>query len=106
MSILDAFGAEPSNLTVPLTVAAVAGSIGVAAPAGAADSAGVLLDCSVFSFLLQAPSASNAQIASMPAVVVQPVLLFMMSPFLLRISAGVWPAAASVLARAVDSQHM
>src|SRR5512146_2957367 len=50
-------GAVPSNLTVPLTVAAVAGSIGVAA-AGAADfSAGALDACSVFSFLLHATSS-------------------------------------------------
>src|SRR5262249_44448483 len=38
MSILAGFGAAPSNLTVPLTLAAVAGSIGVAA--GAAEEAG------------------------------------------------------------------
>src|SRR5216683_5024172 len=39
MSILAAFGAGPSNFTVPLTLAAVAGSIGAAAgaAAGAAD---------------------------------------------------------------------
>src|SRR5262249_34168432 len=55
MSILAAFGAVPSNFTVPVTVAAVAGSIGVAAAVGAGVvSAGALLDCSVFSFLLQA----------------------------------------------------
>src|SRR5258707_7386302 len=34
ISILEAFGAVPSNLTVPLIVAAVAGSIGVAGCAG------------------------------------------------------------------------
>src|SRR5216683_6602025 len=35
ISILAAFGAAPSNFTVPLTLAAVAGSIGVAAGAAA-----------------------------------------------------------------------
>src|SRR5271168_2238620 len=43
MSILAAFGAAPSNFTVPLTDAAVAGSIGVAAGAAGA----VAADCSV-----------------------------------------------------------
>jgi len=36
MSIFDGFAAVPSNFTVPFTVAAVAGSIGVAAGAVAA----------------------------------------------------------------------
>src|SRR5579864_3354488 len=48
MSILAALGAGPSNFTVPLTLAAVAGSIGVAAGAAAgAEAAG----CSSVSFL-------------------------------------------------------
>src|SRR5579864_6339029 len=94
MSILEAFGAVPSNLTVPLTVAAVAGSMGVAA--GAADSAGALLDCSVFSFLLHAASVNNTHIASVPtAIVAQPVFLFMMLPFCGEYT-GLAPAIARV----------
>ena len=81
MSILAALGAVPSNFTVPLTVATVAGSIGVAGCAGAADSVGALLDCSVFSFLLHAARSSSAQSQQLQSVV-QPVFLFMMSPFL------------------------
>src|SRR5579864_5467492 len=65
MSILAGFGAVPSNFTVPLTVATVAGSIGVAA--GAACCSAVLLDCS--SFLLHAASTSNAQRASRVTIV-------------------------------------
>src|SRR5579864_266270 len=102
MSIFEAFGAVPSNLTVPLTVAAVAGSMGVAA--GAADSAGALFDCSVFSFLLHAASVNNTHIASVPtAIVAQPVFLFIfiMSPFLFgECSAGVAPAVARASAPA------
>src|ERR1700758_5092698 len=74
MSILDALGAVPSNFTVPLMVATVAGSMGVAA--GAADSVGVLLDCSVFSFLLQGASVNNAQIARVLTAMAQLVFLF------------------------------
>src|SRR5579864_780909 len=65
MSILAGFGAVPSNFTVPLTVATVAGSIGVAA--GAACCSAVLLDCS--SFLLHAASTNNAQSASRVTVI-------------------------------------
>jgi hypothetical protein len=80
MSILDALGAVPSNFTVPFTVAAVAGSMGVAA--GAAASVGVLLDCSVFSFLLQAAVVSNAHSAiKLTVVLAQAVFLFTMSAF-------------------------
>src|ERR1700676_2826126 len=49
MSILAAFGAAPSNVTVPLTLAAVAGSIGVAA--GAAAGLGAAGCSSAVSFL-------------------------------------------------------
>src|SRR5262249_43738993 len=50
MSILAGFGAVPPNLTMPLTLAAVAGSIGVAAGAAA----GVAAGCSsAVSFLPQ-----------------------------------------------------
>src|ERR1700730_11013447 len=91
MSILEGLGAGASNFTVPLRLATAAGSIGVAA--GAADSAGVLLDCSVFSFLLQAAKVSSAQRASMPSVVVQFVFLFMMC-LSVGSSTGVLPAVA------------
>src|SRR5208282_6867298 len=52
MSIFAAVGAAPSSVTVPLTLAAVAGSIGVAAGAGAAILLGAA-DCSS-GFLLHA----------------------------------------------------
>src|ERR1700719_1882453 len=52
MSILAGLGVAPSNLTVPLTLAAVAGSIGVAAGA-AAGAAGC---SSAVSFLLHPAS--------------------------------------------------
>src|ERR1700722_8420950 len=77
MSILDGFGAVPSNFTVPFTVATVAGSIGVAAGAVAAGCDILLLDCSVFSFLLQAAVASKPHKASVPTDILQPVFLFM-----------------------------
>src|SRR5450631_2902186 len=97
MSILDAFGAVPSNFTVPLMVATVAGSIGVAGCAGAADSAGALLDCSVLSFLLHAANVSSAKSATVPIIAdFHPRLLFMISPSLLEFesSAGMLPAIA------------
>src|SRR5580698_3360432 len=77
MSIFAAFGAAPSNLTVPLTVATVAGSIGAAAGAVAAGSAGAFEDCSVFSFLLHAARISNAPRAAVPMVIF--LFLFIMS---------------------------
>src|SRR6266849_8963167 len=49
MSIFAAFGGAPSNFTVPLTLAAVAGSIGVAA--GAAAGVGAAGCSSAVSFL-------------------------------------------------------
>jgi hypothetical protein len=43
----------------------------------------LLLDCSVFSFLLHAASSSKANRATMlTAIILKPVFLFMMSPFL------------------------
>src|SRR5580658_10252002 len=83
MSIFDAFGAMPSNLTVPFTVATVAGSIGVAAGAIAGCSDIVLAGCS--SFLLQAVVSNNPHRASTLANMIQLVFLFMMS-FLLSLS--------------------
>jgi hypothetical protein len=69
-------------LTCPLTVATVAGSIGVAAGAGAASfSAIVLVDCSVF--LLHAAVNAKAPKAKTPAeIILQFAFLFMMSFFL------------------------
>src|ERR1700722_8793888 len=62
MSIFAIFGAAPVKVTVPLTVAAVAGSIGVAAGAGAdiapPAGAGAALDSS-FDFLLQPVSSTR-----------------------------------------------
>jgi hypothetical protein len=82
MSIFEAFGGVPSNLTVPLTVATVAGSIGVAAVAAIGWSAMGLDAAGVSSFLLQAASASNAHSASvLTAIILLLVLLFMMSTF-------------------------
>src|ERR1051326_3773598 len=75
MSIFAGLGAVPSNLTVPFTGATVAGSMGVAA---GAEVSGALLDCSVFSFLLHAPSASSAD---KQAISIQLFFLFIMSPF-------------------------
>src|ERR1700757_3808689 len=57
MSILAGFGAAPSNFTVPLTLAAVAGSMGV----GAGADAGVAAGCSVVASLLPPqPIRTNA----------------------------------------------
>src|SRR5215471_10893209 len=73
MSIVAAFGAAPSNFTVPLTLAAVAGSIGVAAaglagwPEAAGCSAGV-------SFLLHPASNRSKHTAASSRFVVQIVL--------------------------------
>src|SRR5215470_19768762 len=63
MSIFDGFEAAPSSFTAPLTLPTVAGSIGVAAGAAGAD-AGSEVDCSVFSFLLQAASNKRPTRAS------------------------------------------
>src|SRR5712672_1282638 len=56
MSILAALGAVPARLTVPLTLAAVAGSIGAAAGAAALPGAA---DCSSLGFLLHAVSRTR-----------------------------------------------
>src|SRR5271169_4666198 len=53
MSIFASLGATPSKLTVPLTLATVAGSIGVAAGAGVAAVLGAAA-CSSEGFLLHA----------------------------------------------------
>jgi hypothetical protein len=65
MSIIAAFGGTPSNFTVPLTLAAVAGSMGAATPAGAA--AGGAAGCSsVVSFLPQPPRRTSPKMQGKP----------------------------------------
>src|SRR5215471_4409852 len=79
MSIAAAFGAVPSNFTVPLTVAAVAGSIAVAAAglAAGAEAAG----CSAgVSFLLHPASNSSKHAAATDKFVIQIVLFMFLSP--------------------------
>src|SRR5215467_5912084 len=68
MSIFAAFGAVPSRLTVPLTLAAVAGSIGVAAGAGVAAVPGAA-DCSS-GFLLHAVNRTSPTAAHRPRVTI------------------------------------
>src|SRR5208283_2059828 len=78
MSIFCALGAVPSNLTVPLMVATVAGSMGVAAGCSAVGPA-----AGDSSFLLHAASTINPHRTSMLIIIpAQVVLLFMVSPFL------------------------
>src|SRR5579863_1843337 len=82
ISIFEPLGAAPSNFTVPLTVATVAGSMGVAAGVAAGCSADGL-EAGASSFLLHAASTSKPHRASMPTIIIfQPVFLFIMSPFL------------------------
>src|SRR5262252_4244500 len=79
MSIFAGLGAVPSNFTVPLTVAAVAGSIGVGA--GAADSdAGAGWDSGV-SFLLQPARRRSPRSAQRPRLT-KYVLFIISAPFL------------------------
>src|ERR671924_213143 len=103
MSILTAFGASPSNFTVPLTLAAVAGSIGVAAGAAA----GVAAGCSaVSSFLPPQPvRRTSPHVTGRLRNFIQ-IFVFIFSLFLLRIEShrnlfagSVTAAAASVRAR-------
>src|SRR5215470_1906897 len=80
MSILTALGASPSNLTVPLTLATVAGSIGVAAGAAAGAAAG----CSaVSSFLPHPERRTSPHIAGRPRIFIQVFIFIFCS--LLRI---------------------
>ena len=60
MSIFAALGAAPSSFTVPLTLATVAGSIGVAAGAAERRFSSVAAGLPVFSFLLQ-PARSRSR---------------------------------------------
>jgi hypothetical protein len=80
ISIFAALGAVPSRLTVPLTLAAVAGSIGVAAGAapllGAADSSG-------FGFLLHAVNRTRPTTAQRPRVTIHGFLFIIVpAPFM------------------------
>src|SRR5690242_3785192 len=83
MSIVAGLGAVPSNFTVPMTVAAVAGSIGVAGAVVAAglDAAGC---SSGVSFLLHAADKRSKHSAASMQLVIQIVLFMWCS--LLRIS--------------------
>src|SRR6266849_1603291 len=67
MSILAALGASPSNFTVPLMLAAVAGSIGVAA---GAEATGVAAGCSAL-FLPHPASRTNDKSAGMQQTDIQ-----------------------------------
>src|SRR6266849_2199265 len=67
MSIFAALGAVPSRLTVPLTLAAVAGSIGAAAGADVAAVPGAA-GCSSLGFLLHAVSRTRPTTAHRPRV--------------------------------------
>ena len=80
MSIFCGFGAVPSNVTAPFTVAAVAGSMGADVAAGFVSELGEV-PCSslVFSFLLQ--PASNANPSRQSENIAVQIFLFIMSPF-------------------------
>src|SRR5437879_12251883 len=80
MSILAGLGGVPSSLTVPLTVAAVAGSIGVEA-AGGFDSEVGEDDCSSPVFLLQPAKSSSPTRASKPSIA-NHVFFMIAAPFL------------------------
>jgi hypothetical protein len=80
MSIVAGLGAVPSNLTVPLIVAAVAGSIGVAGAVVAAglDAAGC---SSGVSFLLHPAGKRSKHSAASMQLVIQIVLFMSCSLF-------------------------
>src|SRR5580693_5429005 len=75
MSILAAFGAAPSNFTVPLTEPTVAGSMGVAVGAGVAATEGAGCSSSFLPHPAIKTRPGKTQIASH-------FLVFMMSPHL------------------------
>src|ERR1700687_4065246 len=79
MSIFCPLGAGPPKVTVPLTLAAVSGSIGADAGAGFASLLGEV-PCSslVFSFLLQPASNPSRQSTHIAAHI---FLFIIMSPF-------------------------
>src|SRR5437899_13005893 len=80
MSILAGLGTAPPYVAVPLTVAAVAGSIGVEA-VFASLAAEVACSSLVFSFLLQPTSSANAKSQSSPSVAAR-FVVSTISPFL------------------------
>src|SRR6266481_1755329 len=80
MSILAALGASPSSFTVPLILAAVAGSIGVAAGAAGAEAAGVAAG-SELSFLPHPARRTRPKEAAKPQTAIN-VFVFMFSPYL------------------------
>src|SRR5580698_2908972 len=77
MSILAALGAAPSSFTVPLTLATVAGSIGVAVGAAGAAASGAAAG-GASSFLLQPARTKPRQ--SRPITAIH-LFVFMMSTF-------------------------
>src|SRR5258708_3423487 len=78
MSIFCAFGAAPLKVTVPLTLAAVAGSTGAEVAAGFISEVGAVLCSSlVFSFLLHPASNPSRQSRNIAAQ----SFLFMCRPF-------------------------
>src|SRR5437899_11188611 len=80
MSILAGLGTAPPYVAVPLTVAAVAGSIG--AEADFASFAGeVACFLLVLSFLLHPTGSADAERQSSPSIAAH-FFVFMMSPFL------------------------
>jgi hypothetical protein len=79
MSIVAAFGGAPANFTVPLTLAAVAGSTGVAVAAGVVTGAA---GCSsAVSFLLHPPRRTSPKMQAKPQCVNR-VVVVMMSLYL------------------------
>src|SRR6266481_3397956 len=80
MSILAALGASPSNFTVPLILAAVAGSMGVAGAAAGAEAAGVAAG-SVPSFLPHPATRTRPNEAAKPQTAIE-VFVFIFSTYL------------------------
>jgi len=83
MSILAALGASPSSFTVPLMLAAVAGSIGVAGAAAGTAALGVAAG-SVLSFLPHPARRTRPNEAAKPQTVIE-VFFFMFLPYLSEI---------------------
>jgi hypothetical protein len=80
MSIVAAFGGVPANFTVPLTLAAVAGSIGVAVAAGVVE-AGAAGCSSAVSFLLHPARRTSPKMQAKPQYVNR-VVVVMISLYL------------------------
>src|SRR6266446_2324502 len=92
MSILAALGGAPSSFTVPLTVAAVAGSMAVAAGAAAAGAAG---RSSVVSFFPHPAKRMSPKIAGRASIAFH-IFLFMIS---LHLSSGLKLTQMEILLR-------